>query len=190
MRTAYKYQTNRKKSYAERRKAREKFQSGKKTCCMSTNLLITALKTKNWGSLELREENATAPQRDLMAATSFAVGVGTTPTLSGTWRGVNVSLSGAATCAAGGVRPWLTYTPASKIKYRKYGQTILHCLVQHISAEAATALTMWDLRGMGIAKQQVGQTSSVWKSSWLNSSLPCRNSSTNKNKLVLTHLNV
>lgn len=124
MKTAYKYQTDWKKSYAGKRKAREKYQLGRRTCCMWTNRPITVSKTKNWGSLALREENVTAPRRDPRAVTCCAVGVGTTPTLSGTWKGASASLSGAATCAAGGARPWLTYTPASKMQYRKYGQTI------------------------------------------------------------------
>lgn len=48
-----------------------------------------------------------------MAATSSAVAEVTTPTWSGTWRGVSVSSSGAAMSVAGGVKAWLMSTLAS-----------------------------------------------------------------------------
>lgn len=123
MKTAYKYRTDWKKSYAGKRKAREKSQLGKRTYCMWTNRPITAWKTKNWGSLALRAGNVTARRRGPRAATCCAAGAGTTPTSCGTWSAASASSSGAATCAAGGARPWPTCTPASEVECRKHGQS-------------------------------------------------------------------
>lgn len=187
MKTAYKYQTDWKKSYAGKRKARGKSQLGKRTCCTWTNHPITALKTKSWVSPGLRGGSVTARRRAPRAVTCCAAGAGTTHTSSGTWRGASASLSGAATCAAGGARPWLMCTPASK-RWR--------------AGDVAKPSTLWGAHscsrgsshcypvgfqrgrpqgGTGTARRQwVAQACLDWNDSWVNIRLPCRDSLSSK----------
>ncbi|CAO2602689.1 hypothetical protein LEMLEM_LOCUS11347 [Lemmus lemmus] len=74
------------------------------TCCTFISLPTTVWRIRNWEFLGHRAESATVRQEVPMAATSSAVAGATTLMWSGTWRGVSVSLFGAATSAAGGVK--------------------------------------------------------------------------------------
>lgn len=104
MKTASRFQTKPRGKCAGEKKVRHRHPSIKTTCCTFISLPTTVWRTRNWEFLGHRAESATVRPEVPMAATSSAVAGATTPTWSGTWRGVNVSLSGAATSAAGGVK--------------------------------------------------------------------------------------
>lgn len=104
MKTASRFQTKPRGKCAGEKKIRDRHPFTRMTCCTFISLPTTVWRTRNWVFLGHRAESATVPQEVLMAATSSAVAEATTPMWSGTWRGVSVSLSGAAMSAAGGVK--------------------------------------------------------------------------------------
>lgn len=100
MKIVFRYQRKQRRKCTGEKKIRGNYRFARKICSMSISLPTTVWRTRNWASQGLKAENATALRKGLTAATSYAVAEDTTPMWSGTWRGVSVSLSGAATSAA------------------------------------------------------------------------------------------